>query len=93
MMEVNIMNPVQTATHAIYTIFCSWQRIMESGAYCGSTLHTIYYIERQRKTVGSNVLNHYGKVQFCCNGLTLSERKVSTSTSAPNPKLYSIYSV
>ena len=53
---------------------------MESGACCGSTLHTVYQLDRE-KTVDASVLN-YGKMQFCCNGLTLSERKISTSTSA-----------
>ena len=42
MMEVNIMNPELTAAHATYKNFCSGQHIMESGAYCGSTVHNVY---------------------------------------------------
>ena len=37
---------------------------------------------RQRKTVDASVLNHNGKMQFYCNGLTLSERNNSTSAPA-----------
>ena len=53
---------------------------MESWAYCGSTLHTVYYLDRE-KTIDASLLN-CDKLQFCCNGLTLSERKISTSASA-----------
>ena len=42
MMEENITNQEQTATHATYKIFCSGMHIMESGAYCGSTVHSVY---------------------------------------------------
>ena len=53
---------------------------MESGAYCDFNLHTVYQLDRDI-TVDACVLNHYGKMQFCCNCLTLSERKILTSTS------------
>ena len=49
MMEVNITNPEHTATHATYKIFCSWWRIMESGAYCGYTVHNVYLLDREKK--------------------------------------------
>ena len=67
MMEVNIIKTEQTATHSTYTIFCS-----ESGTYCGSTVHTIYQVDSE-KTVDASLLN--AKMQFCCNGLILSEKK------------------
>ena len=36
-------------------------------------------VRQRQKTVGASLLN--AKSQFCCNGLTLSEGKISTSTS------------
>ena len=57
---------------------------MESEAYCGSTVHNVYQLDRDKKTVDGSLLN--AKMQFCCNCLTLSERKISTSTSPLDTK-------
>ena len=58
---------------------------MESEAYCGSTVHNVYQLDRdKKKTVDASLLN--AKMQFCCNCLTLSERKISTSTSPLDTK-------
>ena len=46
------------------------------GILCLYCVHCL--LVRQNKTVGASLPN--AKMQFCCNGLTLSERKFSTST-------------
>ena len=77
------MNPDQTETHALYTIFCSAYHKIRGilwlySAYC-------LLVRQIKKTVDASLPNF--KMQFCCNGLTLSERKISTLTSPIETKI------
>ena len=42
-------------------------------------MHIVYELDREKKTVDASLPN--AKMQSCLNDLTLSERKISTSTS------------
>ena len=74
MMEVNIMNSEHPATYATFrAAYYGIRGIL--WLYSAQRLLVIY----REKTVNASLLN--AKVQFCCNCLTLSEKKISTSTS------------
>ena len=74
MMDFNIMNPCQTATNAAYTIFF-WVAY-----YVIWGILRLYSVRQIKKTVDASLPN--AKMQFCSNSFTLSEGKISTSTSS-----------
>ena len=80
--EVNIMNESRTDCNS-----CHVHNFLFSVAYYGTRDILWLYsaqcllVRSKKKTTTVDASLRNVQMHFCCNGLTLSERKISTSTS------------
>ena len=81
MMEVSIMNPDCNSCHVHTFLFRVAYYVIRGILW----LWSAHCLLVRHKTVDASLPN--AKMQFCCNGLTLSERKISNSTSPLETKI------